>query len=93
MEKKGLFYFDPDDGIYKDHFPGNPVVPGSLIINAFITAIGWEKINGQIKFEQFRFKKFVVPGEYKYSLKTEDNTIKCRLYDSKTEYTTGIINL
>jgi 3-hydroxyacyl-[acyl-carrier-protein] dehydratase len=41
---KGLFYFDPDDLIYTNHFPQNPVVPGSIIVFAFIKAINNYKI-------------------------------------------------
>jgi 3-hydroxymyristoyl/3-hydroxydecanoyl-(acyl carrier protein) dehydratase len=35
---EGNFFFDPDDGIYRTHFPGYPVVPGSLIVHAFLKA-------------------------------------------------------
>ena len=31
-------FFDPADSIYADHFPGNPVVPGSLITHALLSA-------------------------------------------------------
>ncbi len=35
---EGVFHFDHGDGIYRDHFPGYPVVPGSVVIQAFLTA-------------------------------------------------------
>ncbi|MBU4420644.1 MAG: hypothetical protein KKH84_06520, partial [Proteobacteria bacterium] len=43
MNIKGTFYFDPSDRIYAEHFPGNPVVPGSLIIHAFLKALKEEE--------------------------------------------------
>ena len=38
--KEGIFHFDPDDPIYRDHFPGYPVVPGSLVVQAFLDLAG-----------------------------------------------------
>lgn len=109
MEKTGKFYFDPDDAIYKDHFPGSPVVPGSLIIHAFCRAIEKEDEdqfnNNQLRVEKFRFTKFVTPGEYRYTLLFTDNPlvagspvlkenlVKCSLYDGQIQVAAGTLIL
>ena len=62
MHIKGTFYFDPADRIYEDHFPGNPIVPGSLIVHAFTEAgkkLGLEA--NRCTIENFRFREFVSP--------------------------------
>ncbi len=46
----GLFFFDPLDKIYKDHFPGTPVVPGSIIISAFVEILKNKKAINKIFF-------------------------------------------
>jgi len=83
MEKKGQFYFDPSDMIYKDHFPGNPVIPGSVIVNAFIGA-GKESgfFDGQYTLENFRFKGFVTPGMHAFSIQYVSDQMKCRLFET-----------
>lgn len=35
----GSFHFPANDPIYADHFPDIPIVPGTLIIHAFVTAV------------------------------------------------------
>lgn len=98
MMISGTFCFDPTDGIYVDHFPGNPIVPGSLIVHAFLEAL---KQTGTIHHaccaDNFRFKAFITPGEYSFRIETTDKGFKCRLYspdgnDIKT-VTAGIITL
>ena len=97
MEIKGIFYFDPADRIYQDHFPGNPLVPGSVIVNAFLTA-GREAgfIKEKCIIKNFRFKSFVTPGEHGFSMQIMSDQMKCRLHQetacaSKTLVTGTII--
>ncbi len=90
---EGIFFFDPDDRIYSDHFPGNPVVPGSLIAHAF-TEAGKKVLGGAGKryiIENFRFKRFVIPGEYAYCIEVLKTTLKCFLYDRGNIVVTGVI--
>jgi len=92
MNIKGLFYFDPSDKIYAEHFPGKPVVPGSLIINAFLKALKENGINEEHHIiENFRFKEFVSPGEYNFDIEICKDRMKCRLFRSNSELVTGII--
>ncbi len=88
---KGKFFFDPKDRIYKDHFPSNPVVPGSMIIHAFIEAGKSIDLPGTVcGMSNFKFKKFIPPGEYPYRIDIKQNNIKCFLYDdTDTTVATG----
>jgi 3-hydroxyacyl-[acyl-carrier-protein] dehydratase len=96
MEINGTFYFDPADRIYEDHFPGNPVVPGSVIVNAFLKAAEesglWE---GRPIIENFRFKGFVSPGEHAYRIQFQTDRMECRLFrtdsNSSKELVTGTL--
>ena len=33
--------FPPDDEVFRDHFPGNPIVPGVLLLEAMAQTAGW----------------------------------------------------
>ncbi|MCP4134588.1 MAG: hypothetical protein GY754_26680 [bacterium] len=105
MDHTGIFFFDPEDRIYADHFPGNPVVPGSLVIQAFITAagsIGYTSTALSIK--NFRFTRFIAPGEYRYQIEEKEEEEKsnnadnhtpgfltCKLYDNNELVSSGKI--
>lgn len=82
----GEFYFDPADKIYADHFPGNPVVPGSLITHAFLEAGKKAGLKGKrLIIEGFKFREFVPPGRYSFSIEAHSNRMKCRLYPKPSE--------
>lgn len=91
--RKGHFNFDPHDPIYRDHFPGRPVVPGSLIIHAFVQALGgggakspWAKV------ANFRFKQFISPGRYAYRIEPKsDGRLACTLFDNDKAVVTGTL--
>ena len=78
----GTFYFDPADRIYADHFPGRAVVPGSLIVHAFMEeARRTEGVaGGRFMAEGFRFMEFVTPGKYSFTMETDKGRLRCRLY-------------
>lgn len=91
---EGTFFFDPADMIYQFHFPGHPVVPGSVVIHAFMKAVkerGWADDIGEV--ENFRFKTFVTPGEYSYSLEQKGGTLNCRLFKNKKAIVTGRLRI
>jgi len=92
MNIKGTFYFDPSDRIYADHFPGNPVVPGSLIIHAFLKALKENGVNKEYQtIENFRFKEFVSPGEYTFDIEILQDQIKCTLFKNNSDLTKPIV--
>ncbi len=63
--------FSADEGLFEDHFPGFPVVPGSLLIEAMAQTAGW-LIAYSLDFREWpvlamvgqsKFRRFVSPGE------------------------------
>ncbi len=80
MSLTGSFIFDPEDRIYSDHFPGRPVVPGSLIVHAFSEVGKGAAGAGPWIAEDFRFREFVVPGTYDYRLEPREGGWRCLLY-------------
>jgi 3-hydroxyacyl-[acyl-carrier-protein] dehydratase len=94
MSIKGTFYFDPKDRIYEDHFPGRAVVPGSLIVQAFLEAGKAAGFGNQVAgLENFRFKEFVAPGEYAFSIEDRDRGWQCRLYHEGRTVASGLLRL
>ncbi|MGD9007293.1 MAG: hypothetical protein PVG41_05195 [Desulfobacteraceae bacterium] len=87
----GTFVFDSRDPIFAEHFPGNPVVPGSLIVQAFLEAVQAFAINGEYhRVERFRFKRFVQPGQYAFLLEqVDDDCLKCTLKEGTVTVATG----
>jgi len=96
---EGIFYFDPRDRIYADHFPGNPIVPGSLIIHAFMSVMHTRGIyRHSLAVEKFKFIKFIPPGEYSYKIESmhsrteetsSENRLICTLYDGDVPVANG----
>ena len=92
MSIKGTFYFDPQDRIYEDHFPGHAVVPGSLIVRAFLEAGKTAGFSSQVGgMENFRFKEFVAPGAYAFSIEGRDKGWQCRLYHEDRTVADGFL--
>ena len=62
---------DPELWFFRDHFPGNPLMPGVLLIESAAQAAGalWGALQGETKksyllaqVEGFRLKRPVAPG-------------------------------
>jgi len=89
-EISGIFLFDPADPIYQDHFPGNPIVPGTQIIRAFREAAR-KVLPGANRFviENFKFRQFVPPGEYAYRMRYAGKSLACELLDRNRAVVTG----
>jgi 3-hydroxyacyl-[acyl-carrier-protein] dehydratase len=86
----GVFFFDPEDRIYMDHFPSNPVVPGSVIVNAFMEACKRLGIKEDtFLIENFRFARFVSPGKYNFRIQEIKGGIGCTLYNKSQKVVTG----
>jgi len=87
---KGIFFFDPEDRIYWSHFPGRPVVPGSVVLHAFLDILQREGIfSGKIGIEKFRFHDFISPGYRPFSVTIEGSLAFCALYDGEKLAATG----
>jgi 3-hydroxyacyl-[acyl-carrier-protein] dehydratase len=90
--REGVFYFHPDDGIYGDHFPGYPVVPGSVIVHAFLQAAQEADISEEcVTLENFRFREFLTPGRYPFRMECLENRLNCRIYRGDKILVTGVI--
>lgn len=90
--REGEFYFHPDDGIYRDHFPGYPVVPGSLIVHAFLRAAQEAGISGGcVTLENIRFRGFLTPGRYSFHMECMEDRLNCRIYRGDKILVTGTI--
>lgn len=90
---EGTFYYPPDDVIFQEHFPGHPVVPGSMIVNAFL--IAGEKLGftgDNLKIENFRFKEFLVPGrQYPFRIEVKNGRLYCFIVHGDKLLVTGIL--
>jgi 3-hydroxyacyl-[acyl-carrier-protein] dehydratase len=80
--REGILLFDPDDPIYADHFPGAPVVPGTMILSGLRRAVA-RSTGGPppTRVIRFRFRRFVGAGSYRYTLEAASEGIFCRLWD------------
>ena len=91
-DETGTFWFDPNDRIYEDHFPGHPIVPGSMIVHAFLLAGKKHRLSrSSSTIENFRFKRFISPGEYGYRIGVKGEELKCTLYDGSSVVATGTL--
>ncbi len=91
---KGVFNFNPSDGIYRDHFPGYPVVPGSLVIHAFLKAAAKVQIKGKISsVENFRFREFIIPGAYPFMMEIGEDRVSCTINLGDRKVATGVLKL
>ncbi|WP_034621517.1 hypothetical protein [Desulfovermiculus halophilus] len=89
----GQLCFNPQDPIYADHFPGIPVTPGSLIIQGFIQAARQSGYCSEVKgIEKFKFKRFAVPGRFRFQMRPDENRVHCTLLDSQSQVlATGVL--
>jgi len=69
---KGLKYISEDEYYFKGHFPGNPIMPGVIIVETLaqvgaVMMLTLEKFRGKLALfagiEKVRFKKVVKPGD------------------------------
>jgi 3-hydroxyacyl-[acyl-carrier-protein] dehydratase len=89
---EGVFYFQPGDGIYRDHFPGYPVVPGSLIVQAFLEAARVACfLPDYLTIENFRFREFLTPGHHAFRIELEEERLKCRICRGEKVLVSGVL--
>lgn len=69
---RGLKYVSKDEYYFKGHFPGNPIMPGVIIVETLAQAgaimmLTLEKFKGKLVLfagiDKVRFKKIVKPGD------------------------------
>jgi len=88
--RTGSLRFDSTDPIYAEHFPDRPVVPGSLVVGAFLEiAGGMGFLGSEVVVENFRFREFVAPGLYDYRVEIRGDTLRCFLSSEDKNLVTG----
>jgi len=88
----GTIEFCSDDAIYEDHFPGNPTVPGTLIINTFCGILAENGFQAE-SVTNFRFRKFMKPGLWSYRVELDCLKAKAYLLKDQEQYCTGYIKI
>ncbi len=92
VEWERAIFFDPEDRIYKDHFPENPVVPGTLIAGAFMEAARGIAFDQEaFTMENFRFRNFISPGEYPCTISVKGSKLSFKLYAGKKIAASGTL--
>lgn len=84
--------FDGNDPLYEDHFPGNPVVPGSLVVEALLTLLQ-EKGVTPLSVRNFRFRRFIEPGSYPCKVVLVGAKAACTLFHGESRAVTGEVVL
>ncbi len=87
-----IFTFSEDDPFYKNHFQGFPVVPGSLIMEAFLQTIEKnEKCPFPLQVKRFQFKRFTMPCQAEARITKQKNQWHCELFQKGVLTAKGII--
>ena len=79
MQKSGVLHFDPGLPLFREHFPGAPRVPGSLIIAALAVEAGrlFPRLL-PVRAGRFRFRFFLTPGDWPFSMDYDETG--CRVF-------------
>jgi len=84
--------FDPADACFNEHFPGNPVVPGSLIAGLCMQVISQHRhISRPLCVHRFSFSHFASPGTYALGIEERGEAYLCTLHRDDTIFAQGRI--
>ena len=84
--------FAADDPIFRDHFPGYPVVPGTLLVEAMAQTAGWliaattgfTRSTQLVLVKDAKFRRVVRPGTA-IELSAAIAATRGAIYDTRTE--------
>lgn len=85
------YFFDPSDPLFDDHFPGCPIIPGSLALACFQDAVrnSAELCNGaalELKGVRLaRFIRFGRPGWMEVMIRRRDEHNGCVAFQCRAE--------
>lgn len=82
--------FSADDACFRGHFPGNPVVPGSLVMALCLERIGTCTSKG-LCVRHFSFIRFAPPGAYTLNITPDGPAWSCILRQGQEIYARGRI--
>jgi len=84
--------FDAGDACFREHFPGNPVVPGSLITGLCLEAAR-ELLHGERmpRLRRIAFSRFAAPGLYRLRVEHGEDGLLCTLSQGETVFARGRI--
>jgi 3-hydroxymyristoyl/3-hydroxydecanoyl-(acyl carrier protein) dehydratase len=78
------------------HFPGNPILPGALLLDAVLLAVAGEAGAPSCTVRSVKFLRPVRPGDrlrIEWDLKDEETHFSCSLPASGEVAVTGILRL
>ena len=85
--------FEPDDPCFREHFPGNPMVPGSLVTGLFLALIAhFHERPGQLLIRRISFSRPAMPGAYELSIVDSGTEFQCTLTQDATLFAHGWIS-
>ena len=84
--------FEPGDSCFHEHFPGNPVVPGSLVVGLCMQALREHRSEtGPLLLKRFSFSRFASPGSYDLSIAKQESGYLCTLSQGEFIFAQGRI--
>ncbi len=84
--------FEPDDSCFHEHFPGNPVVPGSLLVGLCMQALREHRNEtGPLLLKRFSFSRFASPGSYDLNIAKQEAIYQCTLSQDEHIFAQGRI--
>lgn len=82
----------PDHACFHGHFPGDPVVPGTLILALCLDAVRSRfGLAGHLTVRRFSFARFAAPGAYELCIEDRGGEFACTLNQGETVFARGRI--
>jgi 3-hydroxyacyl-[acyl-carrier-protein] dehydratase len=86
--------FAADDPAANGHFPGNPIIPGAVLLRDIVAAIDHASRCSRCEIRSAKFRRPVRPGDtLVVSWTPADGEVRfsCRLADSEQPAVTGVL--
>ena len=84
--------FDLDAPCFRGHFPGDPVVPGTLVVGLCLEAVRSRLGHaGPLTVRRFSFARFAAPGAYELRIEDRGGEFACTLNQGETVFARGRI--